>query len=362
MKADHRPVALALTVAVLAFAQPAAAREPYTERSDLILPAAGLRVLRLENARGSIQVRRSTDGKLHVTAYKVIRAETEAKAKDLARVTNVVTSRAGDHYAVRVDYPKNVRVQLDFWKMLKSDQWDQGMMPRVEVRLVADCPEGLALDLHAVSGDIASEGIAADQDIHVASGDVTVQTARVVRIESVSGDVSVSGSTRTRVHTASGDLDVIAPTGPVDAESVSGTVVITQALDSLRIETASGDVLVEDAPKGLSVETVSGEVRVKGAAGPVSMSTGSGDIRARLRGPLRRGVLESTSGQIWVDLAGGMDASLVAETTSGDIDCRVPLTSTDTGRHRLSGRYGRGGSPIELRSGSGDITVTSGGR
>ena len=62
MRSDHRPAALILAAALLAFAQPASARDPYTERSELALPTTGLRVLELDNPRGSIQVRRSTDG------------------------------------------------------------------------------------------------------------------------------------------------------------------------------------------------------------------------------------------------------------------------------------------------------------
>lgn len=362
MRPDHRTAALMLAAALLGSAQPASAREPYTERSELALPTTGLRVLELDNPRGSIQVRRSTDGKVHLVAYKICRGETEAKAKDLAQHTEVITSRAGERYQLRVKYPQNVRVQLDFWKMLKAENWDNGVIPRVEVRLVAEIPEGVEVDLHAVSGDISTEGLKAAQRIVVASGDVVVKDAKAVSIESVSGDVSVSGSTRTRVHSASGDLDVVAPSGPVDAHSVSGTIVITQASDSLRIDTASGDVIVEDAPKGIHVESVSGEVRVKGAMGKVEVSSSSGDVRARVRGPLQRGRIESTSGEIWLDLAGGMDASLDVESVSGTIDCRVPLTSPNTGRHSLTGSYGRGGAPIQLRSASGDITVTSGGR
>lgn len=362
MRSDHRLAALILAAALLASPERASAREPYTERSELALPAAGLRVLELDNPRGSIQVRRSTDGKVHLVAYKICRGETEAKAKDLARRTEVITSRAGERYKLQVRYPQNVRVQLDFWKMLKAENWDNGVIPRVEVRLVAETPEGVELDLHAVSGDITTEGLTASQRIEVASGDVVVKDAKVVSIESVSGDVSVSGSTRTRVHSASGDLDVVRPSGPVEAHTVSGTIVITQASDSLRIESASGDVIVQDAQKGIHVETTSGEIRVKGSTGTVELSSASGDIRARVRGPLRRGSIKTTSGELWLDLAGGMDASLDVETVSGTIDCRVPLTSPNTGRHSLTGRYGRGGAPIQLRSASGDITVTSGGR
>lgn len=327
MKADSRSLALILAGTLLALASPALAREPYTERSELTIPAAGIRVLELDNARGVIQVRRSPDGQLHLNAYKICRAETAQKARDLARQTTVQTGREGDRYALRVQYPKHMRVQLDFWQMLKSDNWNHGLMPRVEVRLVADCPDGVVLRLRTVSGDISTEGIVAGQTIEATSGDVVVKGAHALGISTVSGDV-----------------------------------VVTQATDSVRIESASGDVLIEDAPKGVTIRTVSGDVRVKGVAAAAQLSSVSGDIRVRLRGPLQRGHIESTSGELWIDLAGGMDAALDIASASGSIDCRVPLTLEHAGRQSLTGRYGRGGAPIQIRSASGDITVTSGGR
>lgn len=362
MKAEHGFLALSLAATLLVLAAPVSAREPYTERSELKIPVAGIRVLELDNARGAIQVRRSPDGQLRLTAYKICRAVSAERAKDLARGTTVQTGLEGDRYVLRVKYPQNVRIKLDFWKLLQADSWDHARMPRVEVRLVAECPEGVELRLLTVSGDVSSEGITAAQTIEATSGDVVVKDARVLRIETVSGDASVSGSTRTRMESASGDLELVSPSGPVDARTVSGTIVVTRATDSLRIGSASGDVIVDDAPKGLVAETISGDLRVKGAALRADLSSASGDIRARLRGPLRRAQVESVSGEIWIDLAGGMDAALDIASVSGEIDCRIPLTLGQTGRRSLTGRYGRGGAPIQLRSASGDITVTSGGR
>ncbi|MEO7868256.1 MAG: DUF4097 family beta strand repeat-containing protein [Candidatus Eisenbacteria bacterium] len=362
MKADSRSLALALASALVALSSPALAREPYTERSERAVPAAGIRVLELDNARGSTQVRRSPDGQLRLTAYKICRAETAERAKDLARQTTVQAGREGNRYVLRVKYPQNVRVQLDFWKLLRSDNWSHRLMPRVEVRLVAECPEGIELKLHTVSGDVSSEGIVAPQTIEATSGDIAVKDARLLGISTVSGDVSVSGSTRTRVESTSGDLELVGAKGAVDAHTVSGTIVVTQATDSLRIGSTSGDVIVDDAPKGVAVGTVSGDVRIKGVALSAHLSSASGDIRARLRGPLRAAEVKSSSGELWVDLAGGMDATLDITSASGSIDCRIPLTLGNTGRRSLTGRYGRGGAPIILHSASGDITVTSGGR
>ena len=151
MRPDHRSAALILAAALLVFPRLASARDPYTERSELTLPATGLRVLELDNPRGSIQVRRSTDGKIHLVAYKICRGETEAKAKDLALRTEVLTSRAGGRYKLQVKYPQNVRVQIDFWKMLKAESWDNGVIPRVEVRLVAETPGACGEAIESIS-------------------------------------------------------------------------------------------------------------------------------------------------------------------------------------------------------------------
>ncbi len=362
MRAELRPTVLILAIVLLPLARVAAAAEPYTERSDVSFAASGIRVLELDNPRGSIRVRRSADGRIHLRADKICRDGSREKARDYARQTEVTTRRDGERFSLVVQYPRNIHVQVDFWQILRMEHPEDGFRPRVEVRLTAECPDGVALRLHTRSGDVSTEGLSAAQTIESSSGDVVVKDARELAVRTSSGDVSVSGSGLTRVETASGDQELVGATGALEAHSTSGTIVVTRAGAELKLGSASGDVIVEEAPRGIVVGTSSGEVRVRSAAGTVELTSASGDIRARLRGPLQKGRIQTTSGELWLDLAGGMDATLEAASSSGSLNCRVALADMRTTRHQVTGRFGRGGAPIQLRTASGDITVTSGGR
>src|SRR5262245_13130998 len=62
-------------------AQPAAANEPVLrEMSERTVEARGLRSIEIVNSRGRVDLLPSTDGKIHVTALKLIRYCTRTKA------------------------------------------------------------------------------------------------------------------------------------------------------------------------------------------------------------------------------------------------------------------------------------------
>jgi DUF4097 and DUF4098 domain-containing protein YvlB len=119
---------------------------------------------------------------------------------------------------------------------------------------------------------------------------------------------------------------------------------------------------VADAPAGVRARSTSGEVDVRSACGRVRLETTSGQVRTRLRGPLRLADLSSVSGDISAELVSGMGAQLTASTTSGTIDCNLPMSGARHERNRLQARIGPGGPNIHVSTVSGNLTVTSGER
>jgi DUF4097 and DUF4098 domain-containing protein YvlB len=163
------------------------------------------------------------------------------------------------------------------------------------------------------------------------------------------------------VRTTSGDLKA-AGVGALDFSTASGDAEIEGARDSLRLESQSGNLVVAAAPAGVRAETASGDVTVRGACGHVRLRSASGDIEASLRGPLREADLASSSGEIDLALVPGLAAELDAATTSGSIDCRLPLTVVRHDENSLMARLGHGGARIRLRTTSGNVNITSEGR
>jgi hypothetical protein len=137
-----------------------------------------------------------------------------------------------------------------------------GRGPRVEVRI--RCPHGSDLSLRAASADLSATGALGVVDVKTASGDVSLDRAARLRVDTASGDVrarDVDGATELR--TASGDVVLRRAGGPLTANLVSGDLAVDEAAAGLDVTTVSGDVQVRAAGGGgLRVQSVSGDVEV----------------------------------------------------------------------------------------------------
>ena len=334
----------------------------YSERSDRVVDVRGLTALDVNNASGLVQLRPSPDGRLHVTAVKVCRARDRALATRLCGETSVETGAVGSRFDIRVRYPRRIDVHVDFWELFHSHGDDTGFWPHLEVQLLLEVPANLALHVQTSSGDIQSEGMSGTQRLYSSSGDVTVhRSSGPLTVETSSGDLAVEQVVASRLRSSSGDIGV-KDAGALDASTVSGDLSVQGARDSLVLNTTSGDIVVQDAPHGIDGHTISGQLRVRGSCGHVTLGSQSGDVRARVRGPLLAADVESVSGEVGLELAQGMDASLELGSSSGDLDCQAPVRLLQHDRNSLSAQYGRGGPRVRLRTSSGDIHVTSGGR
>jgi hypothetical protein len=334
------------------------------ERSDRTEEARGLSRLVVENARGSVQLRPSADGRLHIAAVKTCRAETRERAQGYAQETRVQAGREGSEYVIRVRYPRKVEVRIGFWDLFKDETWENGgPLPRVDVRLVVDVPAGLTVHATTSSGALDSDGVSAAQVLRSASGDIGVRGARgTLQITTASGDVDASDVAGATISAASGDVFVNGAGRSARVTTSSGEITVNGARDSLVLRTASGDLQVDDSPVALWAETASGDLSVRTAAGSARLSATSGSIRMRLRGPLRSADLSTTSGDVHVDFAPGIAADLDVRAGNGHIDSQLPAPGVRRDRQRLTGRLGRGGPPVRIETGSGSIILTGGGK
>jgi hypothetical protein len=355
----NRPAVTCL--AALLLAAPVSASVRYSEQSDRTFEGKGLRVVAVENSRGDVDVVPSPDGLVHVTAIKTCRGRDRAEAEKNARDVTVTAGVQGDRCAISVHYPKHVDIQVNLWDVLsgKGDSDDWG--PNHQVRLQLQVPAVLPLEVTCVSGDIATRGMGGRQSLHSTSGDIAAEPAGgVLEVKTVSGDAKVRGRGRATVRTTSGDVNA-AFEGPLDARTTSGDIVVPSAGDSLVLGSTSGDITVEQSPRWLSAATSSGELDVTAARGAVTLASTSGGISVGLQAPLAAVSVTNSSGDVELELAPGLDASLELSTTSGDIESDVPVVLQGHSRQHLNAQYGRGGAVVKARTVSGDLHVTSGG-
>ncbi|MEQ4206311.1 DUF4097 family beta strand repeat-containing protein [Actinopolymorpha sp. B9G3] len=162
-------------------------------------------------------------------------------------------------------------------------------------------PDGSAVRGSVASADVGADGRLGAVELHSASGDLRIDHAGDVTIQTASGDVfcrQVDGDAK--VQTASGDLQIA---------TVAGRA---------QLSTASGDARLDDVGGDLRLQAASGDLQVGTIGGSVDAKTASGDVRI---GSVRQGEasVDAASGDIQVGIAAGTAAWLDLSSLSGDV-------------------------------------------
>jgi len=235
----------------------------------------------------------------------------------------------------------------------------------------------------------------------------TGNTIRIGRIDdeayrnnvSINYEIVVPAETRIRSHTGSGSQKIEGVHGPVEVGTGSGSIAIYAIGGDVRAETGSGRIDMDQIAGDLQASTGSGEIRALRIAGAIRTETGSGSITAEQTSAERRpgGEVEVSTGSGSIDVSGvdgplraesgsgsitiagkpsgswkvdagsggvtlhlGSDASfdLYAHAHSGQITVDHPLTMTGAiSKREVRGKVRSGGSLVDVRSGSGGITI-----
>jgi hypothetical protein len=351
---------LALAVVLVADRPALAGDEVWREQSQKSVEVRGFSSLEIENSRGRVDLLPSRDGRLHITALKIVRVGRRDRAEEVARGIVVEAGTRGDRYRIQVRYQQRHTIRLGLSDLFS---FDSRKFPHYEVRIAAEVPPGLGVVVRETSGDIRSESIAGPQVLRSTSGDIEVRSAGDrIEASSTSGDVSADGLRRARMSTVSGDLVIQQVAGPLVASTTSGDLSVSGAEDSLALSTVSGDIHADRAPRGFHGESSSGEVVARGVSGAVRIGTSSGDVTLGLREPLRGIEVSTSSGEIHLDLDPAVRCALELRTSSGALDVGLPMDMSSVSRRSVVGTIRGGRTPVVLRTASGDITVMGGGR
>ncbi len=351
---------LALAAVLVADRPALAGDEVWREQSQKTVEVRGFSSLEIDNARGRVDLLPSPDGRLHLTALKIVRVGRRERAQEVARGIVVEAGIRGGRYLVDVRYQQRRRIRIGLSDLFTVDG---RMFPRYEVRIAAEVPPGLAVVVRETSGDIRSDGVSGPQVLRSTSGDIEVRSAGDrVEASSTSGDVSADGLRQARVSSVSGDLVIRQVAGPLRASTSSGDITVTGAEDSLALSSVSGDLHADRAPRGLRAESSSGEVVARAVSGMVRVGSSSGDVTLGLREPLLGVEASTSSGEIRLDLDPAVRCALDLRTSSGSLEVGLPMEMRSVSRRSVTGTIRGGRTPMVLHTTSGDITVMGGGR
>jgi hypothetical protein len=209
------------------------------------------------------------------------------------------------------------------------DERGFGRKGSIDVRV--DLPEGSAVRGSVASADFGADGRLGAVEVNSASGDVRIDQAGDLTIQTASGDVFCRQSDGdAKVQTASGDLRIA---------TVAGRA---------QVSTASGDASVDEVGGDLRLQAASGDLQVGAVAGSVEAKTASGDVRI---GSVRQGEVsaDAASGDIQVGIAAGTAAWLDLSSLSGDVNSALDQAD-DPGDSELT-------VSVRARTLSGDISI-----
>jgi hypothetical protein len=202
-------------------------------------------------------------------------------------------------------------------------------------------------------------------DSQTGSGSERIHDLRgPVRATTGSGSIAMANiSGNVRAHTGSGSIELDQIVGDVEAATGSGSIRAERIAGSIRAETGSGGIILEltAAERGptrdVEARTGSGSIRASGVAGSLRADTGSGGITAS-GNPMGEWKLSTSSGSVMLRLDPEAAFDLDAHASSGTVSVHLPIDINGIAtRHEVRGKVRGGGNLVDVRAGSGGITI-----
>lgn len=222
------------------------------------------------------------------------------------------------------------------------------------------------ISVKTVSGEISVDrGLSLQQKLKLSStsGDITTKNvaAEQVMITSTSGEVRTGELTAKEIEisTTSGDIRLDKAAGRLLATSTSGEVTVSDGSGERKVSTTSGDIRISGIDSRFSVSSTSGEVTLEGQSGFGTVGTTSGDTRlsvAQLTGDLD---IDTSSGEVTLQLSRDESLQFKATTVSGTISTFFDdVLSFSKKGDRAEGSIGNDSkNKVTVTTTSGDIRV-----
>lgn len=191
--------------------------------------------------------------------------------------------------------------------------------------------------------------------------DITVPVWMALSLENLNGGVTVDGvHAPIEASTLSGDIQVSGGNESVELGAMSGKIVLTGARGRIDLSTASNHIIATDIQGDLNVEAISGDVVLRNVdSKSVNLETVSGSLY--YGGSIQadgRYVFSAHSGNIYLGVPEGTNATISIDLFSGQVEAGFPLTLTEKGRAReQTYRIGNGSGSIEIESFNGRIRL-----
>ncbi|MCP4583534.1 MAG: DUF4097 domain-containing protein [candidate division Zixibacteria bacterium] len=318
--------------------------------------AENIETVLVDCSHGRIFCEPSADNKITVHIKKVVYLKQEDDAKELAEACKVDYNTSGRNFEIEVDFPRSGRHKRNLMNKLFSLDFDDD----IEILINVAIPPAIKFAVKTSSADISVSGINNDIDIRGSSADVSLEDIDgncIIDLSSgdleafnINGELSLYGS--------SSDFELDGIAGAIDISTSSGDGIIDDINGNIKLKTSSGDIKIYNLEGDLDFSSTSGDLTAGNISGYIDAGSSSGTINLRrLTNKEGRYFVETTSGDVHLEVDPRFDGHLEIETISGAIDTYLDISLDRQYDEFITGSTGEGNGKIEIETSSGDVVL-----
>jgi len=225
--------------------------------------------------------------------------------------------------------------------VLRFTRLERSPSGNVRINYTIEVPVKTEVRLRNGSGDIVVQGVEGPVQMETGSGDMQVSDIQQrVQLRASSGDITV--------RNVRGELVAGASSGDIQADDISGDI---------RAETSSGDIRIGRPGHKVQARARSGDVEISGISADLRVSTTSGECQvAGDPAPSSVWEIETSSGAAELNVSEHASFQLTAESRRV-IEADLPISIEEKSRRTLRGRVGKGEARVRIETGSGKIRI-----
>jgi hypothetical protein len=199
--------------------------------------------------------------------------------------------------------------------------WSNGIRLRFDIKV----PKNFNPETHSSGGNIKLEGLNGNPYLKTSGGNIYVRNS--------------SGNIKT--NTSGGEIRV---------ENVSG---------SIKLSTSGGNISANNFKGGFDAHTSGGNIKLSGNDSKIYAETSGGDIKLDYKGVNKGIELNTSGGDIEINLPADFNAAAKISTSGGHVSCdfkgnnAVKISSS-----KFEADINKGGNPLYVKTSGGDIEVS----
>jgi DUF4097 and DUF4098 domain-containing protein YvlB len=340
---------------------------------DLAFPSGSS--LAVVNPRGDVTISgTSDDNRIHIAIHKQVYSRTDSEAESKAQQLTPATATSGSILTLSMPPLDGARADIiltippDAATTVTDNRGDIHV-GSIKAAVTATANHG-DIDLSAITGPATAHINSRGSSIsaHSLGGGITIAGhAQDATLVDIGGSVSITGDFygTTHIERVAGAIHFHSSRTDLQLARLDGELELSGS--DLSIDQVLGPVVLTTSNHNIVLDRVAGDIAVTNHNGSIDLTAAPNP-----GGQIGNITLEDRTGSIKVILPEHAGFSVQADTTNGDIDTDLPLSTAATqqdasrgkpgrdGHKTLNGTVGTGGPLVHIATINGDISIHKG--